>query len=802
MPRNYKFWAWFDTGPREKLGARRDTFAKMFEHLDQFDGIVTIVETGCARRPPAEDDSWTGDGCSTLLFDKYVQLRDSGTVYTVDLSQKNADACKQHVSWRTQVNCEDSVKFLEWFSHVPGHGGIHLLYLDSFDYDATNPIPSAVHHHRELMAAMPIITSQTMVVVDDSPASMDADSHAEIGGKGFLVARHMALVGADMRFCQYQAGWTNVRQDRPQGDQSLLTLMERARKHVEADRVVAAEQLYRLILGMTTPPKSPTSRVAHGEACMVYARLALARNKLGSAADWYREAINADPLGTDYRLELVTKCFLPMGNLDSALTEAERATRIAPDYPKTWKILGGVHHEMSNLTKAMECYDKRLLMEPNDPDGLMDRAMCSLSVPDYDITRECCELAMGTEREPDAWHCLAMVAYREHRHEDAIELYDKAIALGCDDPNMAHWNKSLAMHAIGQYRAGWIEHEHREHNRANPALYLPMKRFTLPRWTGQPPQDPIDYGAAKKVADGVWSVEVPKAKLIHVHYEAGAGDNLACCRYLNVLLALGYRVRYETAPEMVTLMQNSFPEVEIVPKAPDYPGAMGIEAFDYHIPIGSLPHVLETDIDSVPWSGPYLKPTKDMVVRYRDKLSGLNKHALTDRKIGFCWSSGIRLKGAWIKEFGMRKSMHFDKISPLVKACWDQDIGTPISLQIGPERDQEFDIIDMLPARPSWDETAGLIAHLDLVITVDTSIAHLAGAMGKPVWVMVQKDGTSWHFMCYRPGASWNEASPWYPSARIFRPETYRPHDWSSVIEKIAHELDKWKAAQIMQAAK
>ena len=116
-----------------------------------------------------------------------------------------------------------------------------------------------------------------------------------------------------------------------------------------------------------------------------------------------------------------------------------------------------------------------------------------------------------------------------------------------------------------------------------------------------------------------------------------------------------------------------------------------------------------------------ITPTRGEV-RYRDKLSGLNKHALTDRKIGFCWSSGIRLKGAWIKEFGMRKSMHFDKISPLVKACWDQDIGTPISLQIGPERDQEFDIIDMLPARPSWDETAGLIAHLDLDLLLHPAV--------------------------------------------------------------------------------
>jgi hypothetical protein len=364
-----------------------------------------------------------------------------------------------------------------------------------------------------------------------------------------------------------------------------------------------------------------------------------------------------------------------------------------------------------------------------------------------------------------------MVAYREHRHEDAIELYDKAIAMGCDDPNMAHWNKSLAMHSIGQYKAGWVEHEYREHNRANPALYLPLRRFTLPRWKGEP--------AIKE--DGT-------PALIHVHYEAGAGDNLSCVRYLNVLLEMGFRVRYETAPEMVGLMKTSFPEVEIVPKAPDYPGALGIQPFDYHIPIGSLPAVLGTDIDTVPWSGRYLHTDSNLATEYGTKFSGGFR-----RKVGICWSSGIRSKGAWIKEYGERKSMHYDKAFPIVRTCWDMGI-TPVSLQVGPERQQQHDILDLLPKRPTWAETAALIETLDLVITVDTSVAHLAGAMGKPVWLMCQRDGCSWHFMCWRPGAPWNEASPWYPGMRIFRQREFdQPHYWLDVVLAISDELRSWQ---------
>jgi ADP-heptose:LPS heptosyltransferase len=96
-------------------------------------------------------------------------------------------------------------------------------------------------------------------------------------------------------------------------------------------------------------------------------------------------------------------------------------------------------------------------------------------------------------------------------------------------------------------------------------------------------------------------------------------------------------------------------------------------------------------------------------------------------------------------------------------------------------------VLDVLPESPSWDETAALIENLDLVITVDTGVAHLAGAMGKPTWVVMQQDGASWHFMCEREGAAWNEASPWYPSIRIFRQP--KPYDWNGAIAKVVKAL-------------
>ena len=227
-------------------------------------------------------------------------------------------------------------------------------------------------------------------------------------------------------------------------------------------------------------------------------------------------------------------------------------------------------------------------------------------------------------------------------------------------------------------------------------------------------------------------------------------------------------------------MRRSFPGVTVVERAPDYPGAIGIAPFDYHMPLGSMTYALGTDIDSIPWSAPYLKPNPSLVNGYRKKLGN-------GMKIGVCWSSGIREYGIWLAEYGKRKSMHFDIFCPILGFSGVQFI----SLQVGPERLQnDGSAFDLLPEAPTWDDTAALVECLDLVITVDTGVAHLAGAMGKPVWILMQKDGASWHFMCERPGASWNTRSPWHPTARLFRQHEFnRPHYWGDVINDVIDEL-------------
>lgn len=560
----------------------------------------------------------------------------------------------------------------------------------------------------------------------------------------------------------------------------IRRMIELARGHMEAGGVTAAGAYYRMILKDTSPPKSGVERIAHGEACVWYARKSLAEGHAGAAADWYQQALRADPLANDYRIEYCVKALLPMGLHKNARIELERATRIDPASADAWRKLGGIEHALGNAAAAVEAYDRALALTPDDPYARTDRATIALDTADYGTIREMCEPCLRGKLRGDALHLLAMAEYRLGHHESAILLYDAAIADGCDDPELATWNKSLALHSIGRYREGWAAHEARGRQKTDKAMALVMNRFTAPRWEGEP----------ALIDDKICDRSHTGPLRLHLHQEMGHGDVIAMARYVPLLLERGYDVRVEVMDSMVGLLQRSFPEAKVMPKAVDYPGAMGIPLFDYHLPMLSLPAVFGTDVDTVPWHGPYLKPDPELVGQYRAKLPA-NK-----RKIGLCWSSGLRQEGLWISEYGRRKSMKFETLWPVVEACTLPMVETGngamkhtrlmldhyfVSLQVGPERQERRDpVVDLLPAKPSWDDTAALVECLDLVVTVDTSVAHLAGALGKPVLLLMHTEG-SWHWMTKRLD------SPWYPSAKLYRQSV--PHQWSEVIAAVSADL-------------
>ena len=217
MSENNKFWSYFNSIVSPQLGLREKTFRKIFSHLDKIDGPINIVETGCAR----QEGNWSGDGQSTVVFDKYINFRDNiSQLFSVDINPTSINECKRITSNRTSLTCEDSVHYLSSLAAVfeKEKQFISLLYLDSFDLDNNYWFESSAHHLKELTSVMRCINKQTLVVVDDCPlqgnfipkgnGEISLITNPIIGGKGRLIAEYALSVHAKLEFAEYQAGWT------------------------------------------------------------------------------------------------------------------------------------------------------------------------------------------------------------------------------------------------------------------------------------------------------------------------------------------------------------------------------------------------------------------------------------------------------------------------------------------------------------------------------------------------------------------------------------------------------------------
>ena len=765
--RSEVFWGWYDTFAAPKLAQwpkmnRSNTFRKMFEHLDSFDRPVRIVETGCIEDP----DNWAGNGCSTILFNKYVETHLSSSAASLEIAPEKVKLGKQYCP-SVKFHLGDSIATLEQLADHPLP--VDLLYLDASDHNWIHEAPSQAHHLRELMTIMPSLHENTLVVVDDSIIVTDDYPQSKVVGKGGLVSQYALEIGADFRFCEYQVGFTGMTRKHSTEEEHVSSVIARARKYVEAGNTIAADRLYRLIIMMTPPPWNGHARLARGEACANFGRNAYKFQKYGIAVEWFRDALAADPCYVDYRLEMANS-MAAYGSLHSAQREASIATDLEPENPRAWATLGGVESDLMNEIACIEAYDKQIETATGKDlgDALLNRAAIGLDTRQYDKVRELCAKLIELElRVGDAYHCLAMLEYRISNHEKALEYFELAFANNVRNVPLTHWNHSLPLQSIGRFKESWKEHAWRAKETTQQYLYLSSRRFAMPQWRGE-----------------------PRPATIHVHTEAGHGDNIALLRYLPLLVERGYKVHYESDPKLLELVRHSMPHIECMPRSVNYPGTLGLKPFDYQIPIGELPHAFETDIDTIPWSGAYLKADRQKSNHYASMLP-----VITGRKIGLCWSSGVRKEiSIWMEKYGRMKSMHFMDVEPMMVG---EGSGRNhfISLQVGDGRDEMNEhplISDLLPENPTWDETAALIDNLDLVITVDTGVAHLAAAMGKPTWVMMQRDGASWHFMCYRDGASWNESSPWYPSVRLFRQREFNtPGYWKDVVADVVEALGK-----------
>jgi hypothetical protein len=281
----------------------------------------------------------------------------------------------------------------------------------------------------------------------------------------------------------------------------------------------------------------------------------------------------------------------------------------------------------------------------------------------------------------------------------------------------------------------------------------PGRRFNRPFWNGE------------------------TGKVVHLHGEQGFGDVLQFARYAPMVKDLGNAVTLECPEAMLRLFKNSFPGIRVIPYAKDWPGALGINEFDFHSPLMSLPLAFKTTVNTIPGKVPYLKPIDADVAAWKKKLEDMPNGL----RVGFCWGSGVReTADPLIKRVGKRKSMSLSVFRPIVETTGV----VPVSLQLGPWQKEIKElgvkIHDFMDDVNDFADTAALIANLDIVVTVDTAVAHLAGAMAKPVFLLELYDGC-WRWLMNRTD------SPWYPTVTLFRQVAL--DDWPATIPGVVLAL-------------
>jgi tetratricopeptide (TPR) repeat protein len=494
-----------------------------------------------------------------------------------------------------------------------------------------------------------------------------------------------------------------------------------------------------------------------------YLTLATAANPSSMEA-WYYQGLALQKLGRhekavacfDEALRLHPGFFEALNNIGLSLNEIgrsdealERLDKARTLNPLSWEVnynCGLVLGKLKRYREEIESYDRALLLNPHDAGILANRgvALSELGRDEEAIEWFDKSLAINpanAEILTNRGAALDKLA----RYEDALDAYRRALSIAPDYPE-AHWNLALSRLLLGDFENGWKEYEWRWRTRKiKPSL----RTFAKPQWRGQAPL------AGRKIL---------------LYSEQGLGDTLHFCRYVELIAEMGAEVILQVQPALKTLLAGLQGVSRILATdevAPD---------FDFHCPLLSVPLAFGARLDTVPCRIPYLTACSDLAAKWHVRLENDGR-----RQIGIVWSGSTTNTNDRCRSIPPK----------LFSRLMDVDARF-VSLQkeIAPDAAAFFDAYPEMrhfeTELNDFSDTAALIQSLDLVITVDTAVAHLAGALGKPVWILLP----------YRPEFRWllnRDDSPWYSTARLFRqPER---GDWEGVIADVVHQLARWDHA-------
>lgn len=490
----------------------------------------------------------------------------------------------------------------------------------------------------------------------------------------------------------------------------------------------------------------------NGMQAPIHSNLAYAYNALHRYKEGLASANRALALRADF-VDALNNRGNALAGLDQpaeALTSFERALTLQSGFAQGWSNRACVLRDLGRPADALASCDQAITLQPNYADAWSNRAnaLSDLNRPEdaQESYQRAIELAPALA---DAWNNLGLTLVDLNQHAQALRSYEQALTL---NPGSAetHWNESLCLLQMGRLAQGWQKYEWRwERNRIEAS----KRAFAEPLWLG-------DFPIA--------------GKTILLHAEQGLGDTLQFCRYTAMVSALGARVLLEVPSELMRLLSNLDGVAELIEQGQSLP------PFDCHCPLLSLPLAFKTDLATIPASTPYLHPAPQATQRWAERIGTDAPGAL---KVGLVWAGGNRPHVAELRKNDARRSVALETLRPLFDIPQVQFYSLqkgPAALQLAQSPELAARMIDHTDELADFADTAALVANLDLVISVDTAVAHLAGAINRPVWILNRFD-TCWRWMLER------KDSPWYPSAQLFRQPALGA--WASVIASVREAL-------------
>jgi tetratricopeptide (TPR) repeat protein len=462
------------------------------------------------------------------------------------------------------------------------------------------------------------------------------------------------------------------------------------------------------------------------------------KEQIDEAIQSYKSALRIKSYFVDAHINL-GNLLQKTGQLDDAIFNYQRAIELNPNHAGVYYNLGIMFQEMDRIDEAISAFQNSIRLNPQYADAYHDLGYVFHMNRQPNEAVECYHKAIQLDKGMfDAYNNLGRVYQEQGQLDDAITSYRKSLEINPDFAE-AHCNLAMALLLTGDFVQGWKEYEWRW-------KFKDRSRYDFPQQ--------------------IWDGSDISGKTVFLYAEQGFGDTIQFIRFAPLVAALGGKVIIECHKELKSLIRHVRGVDTVITREDPLP------EFDVHYPLLSLPLIFNTTPESIPANIPYIMTDQKKVQQWKERIQSDNARM----KIGLVWSGNPKYKADQFRSISLSSFLQL----------WEVEGTSFYSLQKGEaasqvkELPQETKLIDYTDEIHDFSDTAALIENLDLVISVDTAVAHLAGALGKSVWTLLPFS-PDWRWMLNR------EDSPWYPTMRLFRQPSVG--DWFSVIERVKDEL-------------